>query len=393
MSTRRRFVQASAAAAALSSAAEAARTEPTLANASVYTRLGVKPVINGMGTVTVLGGSLMPPEVVRAMEEASRHFIHLPELQKKAGERLAELCAVPAAMVTTGAAGAITCAAAACLTRGDRRRLARLPDTRDLPNEVIQQKAHHSGYEAQILLTGAKVIEVETREELERAISPRTAMLFYLNKAENHGKIQRKEFLEIARKHKVPAFNDAAADVPPSKRLGSIVEEGFDLVAFSGGKGMRGPQASGMLLGRKDLIEAAQQTISPAGGVGRGMKVGKEEIIGLVAAVERFVKLDHEAEAKMLDGRVAEMMKVLAGVKDVETAREVPEIANEVPHFRIKWTGKKSGKEVHAALLSGDPPIATLLQGERSILVSVWMMRGNEHRTVARRLKEILESA
>jgi L-seryl-tRNA(Ser) seleniumtransferase len=393
MPTRRRFVQASAAAAALSSAANAAKTEPTLANASVYTRLGVNPVINGMGTVTVLGGSLMPPEVVRAMEEASRHFIHLPELQKKAGERLAELCSVPAAMVTTGAAGAITCATAACVTRGSRRRLAMLPDTDGLPNEVIQQKAHHSGYEAQIRLTGAKIIEVETSEELERAIGPRTAMLFYLNKAENHGKIQRKQFLEIAKRHKVPAFNDAAADVPPSRRLGSIVEEGFDLVAFSGGKGIRGPQASGLLLGRKDLIEAAQQSISPAGGIGRGMKVGKEEIIGLVAAVERFLKFDHEAEARMLDARVAEMIKLLSGVKDVETSREVPEIANEVPHCRIRWTGKKTGKQVHAELLNGDPPIATLLQGERSILVSVWMMRGNEHRTAARRLKEILESA
>ncbi|MBL8231645.1 MAG: hypothetical protein JNL98_24320 [Bryobacterales bacterium] len=393
MSTRRRFVQASAAAAALSNAAHAAKTEPTLANASVYARLGVKPLINGMGTVTVLGGSLMAPEVMRAMDEASRYFIHLPELQKKAGERLAELCSVPAAMVTTGAAGAITCATAACVTRGDRRRLANLPDTGGMPNEVIQQKAHHSGYEAQIRLVGAKVIEIETREELERAISPRTAMLFYLNKAETHGKIGRKEFIEIARKHNVPAFNDAAADVPPTKRLGSIVDEGFDLVAFSGGKGMRGPQASGLLLGRKDLVEAAQQCISPAGGIGRGMKVGKEEIVGLVAAVERFVKADHDAEAKMLDARVAEMMKMLAGVKDVETSREVPEIANEVPHFRIRWSGGKTGKEVHAALLNGDPPIATLLQGERSILVSVWMMRGSEHRTVARRLKEILEPA
>lgn len=379
--------------AALSSSAEGATTEPTLSNAQVYTRLGVKPVINGMGTVTVLGGSLMAPEVVRAMEEASKYFIHLPDLQKKVGLKLAELIGVPGAMVTTGAAGAITCATAACVIRGERARLGGLPDTQGLPNEVIQQKAHRSGYEAQIRLVGTKVIEVETREELERAIGPRTAMLFYLNKHENDGHIKRQEFLAVAKKHNVPVFNDAAADVPPSNRLGSIVKEGFDLVAFSGGKGLRGPQATGLLLGRADLVETAQQAISPAGGIGRGMKVGKEELIGLLAAVERHLKVDHEAEAKMLDGRVAEMRKLLAGVKDLQTAREVPQIANEVPHLRVEWAGKKTAKEVHAALLEGEPPIAVLQQGQRQLLVSVWMMRGNEHRTVARRLREVLESA
>jgi L-seryl-tRNA(Ser) seleniumtransferase len=389
--TRRKFVGSAAALGALNGASAASRNEPTLANAGVYSRLGVRPVINGMGTVTVLGGSLMPPEVVRAMEEASKFFVNLPELQKKAGQRLAGLIGVPAALVTTGAAGSITMAAAACLTRGDRDKLDRLPDTEGMPFEVIQQKSHRSGYEAQMRLTGARIVWVETREEAERAIGPRTAMMFYMNKAE--GNISRQDWIALGKKHGIPLFNDAAADVPPSGRLSSVYQEGFDLVAFSGGKGLRGPQCSGLLLGRKDLVEAAAMAISPNGGIGRGMKVGKEEIVGLVAAVERYVKADIDGEIRVLDNKVSEMMRLLAGLDGVNAEKEVPRIANEVPHLALTWNEKAKGKttrQIHQALLDGDPPIATLPQGEGKLTVSVWMMQGGEHRTVARRLKELL---
>ena len=168
-----------------------AKVEPTLSQAGVYTRLGLRPLINAMGTMTILGGSIMPPEVVRAMEEASKFFIDLPELQKKAGERIAELVGVPAAMITAGAASAITVATEACVTRGDHARYAKLPDTTGMPNEVIQQKSHHSGYEAQMRVVGARIVEVETREELERAIGERTAMMFYMNRADADGRIGR----------------------------------------------------------------------------------------------------------------------------------------------------------------------------------------------------------
>ena len=393
--TRRKFFRTSAALSALgtASAAKAARREPTLAGADVYTRIGVRPVINGMGTVTVLGGSIMPPEVVRAMDQASRFFVDLPELARKVGARIAELIGVPAAMVTAGAASAITVATAACVTRGDARRYAALPDTEGMPNEIIQQKSHRCGYEAQMRVVGTKIVWVETREQAERAIGPRTAMMFFLNKNDAMGGIRRAEWIEIGKKHSVPTFNDAAADVPPASRLSECVKEGFDLVAFSGGKGLRGPQSSGLLLGRKDLIEAARPAISPAGGVGRGMKVSKEEMIGLLVAVERFLKTDHDAEIRMLEGRVQEMIRFLSPVQGIQTEVRVPQIANQVPHLAVRWDEAAKNLTTQQAvrqLREGEPPIAVLGAGRGQLLVSVWMMRGQEHRTAARRLREIL---
>jgi L-seryl-tRNA(Ser) seleniumtransferase len=380
--SRRNFLQASAAVAAL--------PRPKLTEANVYTRLGVRPVINGVGTVTVLGGSIMPPEVVRAMEEASRYFVNLPELQKKVGARIAELVGVPAAMVTAGAASAITVAAAACLAGGDPRKVSRLPDTTGLKNEIVQQRTHRSGYEAQMLLTGAKIVWVETREEAERAINERTAMMFFLNKADSEGQIKRQEWIDLGKKRGVPTFNDAAADVPPASRLGQYVKDGFDLVTFSGGKGLLGPQCSGVLLGRPDLIEAGRQAISPHGGIGRGMKVGKEEMIGVLAAVERYLKVDHDAERRELEERAAHVLGVLAKVPGVKAERHMPAIANEVPHVKIEWEGKRTAKEVVQQLIEGDPPIAVSQRGERGLVVSMWMLRGDEHKVVARRLRETL---
>jgi L-seryl-tRNA(Ser) seleniumtransferase len=348
---------------------------------TVYARLGVKPLINGMGTVTVLGGSIMPPEVVRAMEEASRHFVYLPDLQAKAGAHIADLVGVPAALVTAGAAAAITVATAAAMTKGDPKKIAQLPDTTGLPFEVIQQG--RSGYEAQIRLTGARIVAVETREDLDRAIGERTAMMFFLNYAEPNVRIKRDEWVRVARERGVVSFNDAAADVPPREHLSQYVRGGFDLVAFSGGKGLRGPQCSGILLGRKDLIDGARTLVAPHGGIGRGMKVGKEEIVGLVAAVERYMTVDH-------------LKEVVGKVKGVTVETHVPEIANHVPHLLAIWDETALGitaKEVHATLQEGDPPIHVLLTGPGKLTVSVWMMQGEEHRIVARRLRDVLAGA
>jgi len=379
---------------ALAASPALAKQEPTLAGAGVYTRLGMRPVINAIGTVTILGGSIMPPEVVRAMDEAAKFYVNVPELQEKVGARLAELIGVPGAVVTAGAASAITIATAACLTRGDRKKIRRLPDTSDMPNEVIQPKAHISGYEAQILLTGAKIVQVETVEEMERAISPRTVMMFFVNKNDQGGQISRQDFLRVGKAHNVPTFNDAAADVPPASRLSSIVREGFDLVAFSGGKGLCGPQSSGLLLGRKDLTDAGRMCISPQGGIGRGMKVNKEEMIGLLAAVERYLKLDLEAEMRVLESRVEHILTALSKVSGIKAERFVPHIANEVPHISLQWDeGEKklAARDVIRQLLEGEPAIAVLGNNGR-INVSVWKMRGNEHRAVARRLVEVFKA-
>jgi D-glucosaminate-6-phosphate ammonia-lyase len=345
---------------------------------SVYARLGVKPLINGMGTVTVVGGSLMPPEVVRAMEEASRHFVFVPDLQAKAGARIAELVGVPAALVTAGAASAIAVATAAAMTKGDPKKIAQLPDTTGLPFEVVQQKSHRCGYEPQIRLNGAKIVTVETREELDRALGERTAMMFFLNKADPDGQIKRDEWIRVARERGVVSFNDAAADVPPREHLSSYVHEGFDLVAFSGGKGLRGPQCSGLLLGRKDLIDGARTLVSPHAGIGRAMKV------------------DLEAECRELEAKVAHLKEVVGRVRGVTVETHVPEIANHVPHFVATWDEGARGlttKQAHEKLQAGDPPIYVLLTGPGKLTVSVWMMRGDEHRTVARRLRDILAGA
>ncbi|MEJ7605707.1 MAG: selenocysteine synthase [Bryobacteraceae bacterium] len=345
-----------------------------------------------MGVVTVLGGSLMPAEVVRAMDEASQHFVQLPDLQRRVGSRIAELLGVPGAMVTCGAASSITIATAACIARGETNKLSRLPDTSGMKNEVIQQKTHRSGYEAQIELVGAKVITVDTPQELQNAINDRTAMMFFLNKSDPLGKITRAEWVRIARERGVPTFNDAASDATPKENLWKYVKDGFDLVAFSGGKALRGPQCSGLLLGRKDLIESALPCMSPSGGIGRGMKVGKEEMAGLLVAVERYLKVDHQAEARELDKRVSHMKDSLATVRGLKLERHIPVIANEVPHLMITWdeaTLKLTSQDVVKKLLEGEPSIAVLRQGAGNLLVSVWMMRDEEHRMVARRVREI----
>jgi uncharacterized pyridoxal phosphate-dependent enzyme len=390
--TRRRLLQT----VALSPAAAAgignlAASSPS----SLYSSLGVKPVINGVGVVTVLGGSIMPPEVLRAMEEASRYFIPLPELERKVGARIAELLQAPAAMVTCGAASAISVGTAACLSQGDAAKLRRLPNREGIRYEVIQQRSHRSGYEHQMELCGAKIITVENRQELEAAIGEKTGMLFFLNKAEPDGQIKAEEFVKIGKNRGVPTMNDCASDATPKERLWQYTKLGFDLVIFSGGKALRGPQASGLLLGRKDLIEASFPAMSPFGGIGRGMKVGKEELCGLLAAVERYLKVDHQAEMRELEARVASIRAALKRIPGVETDRHVPVIANEVPHVSVRWDESARGltsQEVSAKLLAGDPPIHVQRPEKGQLLISVWMMRGDEHKIVGRRLAEIFSA-
>jgi uncharacterized pyridoxal phosphate-dependent enzyme len=391
MKTSRRHVLK---AAVLSPAAAAAATTSWTASSSspLYSSLGVKPVINGVGVVTVLGGSIMPPEVIRAMEEASRFFIPLPELERKVGARIAELLQAPAAMVTCGAASAITVGTAACLSQGDAKKLRQLPGREGIKYEVIQQKTHRSGYEHQMELCGAKVVTVETRQELEAAINERTGMMFFLNKAEHDGQVKAEEFVKIGKERGIPTMNDAASDATPKENLWKYTKMGFDLVIFSGGKALRGPQASGLLLGRKDLIEASFPAMSPYGGIGRGMKVGKEELCGLLAAVERYLKVDHAAEWKLLESRVASIRDAVKGVKGVETERHIPVIANELPHVVVKWEEGARGvtaQQVQEKLMGGDPPIHVQRPGKGQLLISVWMMRGEEHKVVGKRLKEI----
>jgi L-seryl-tRNA(Ser) seleniumtransferase len=395
--TRRRLLQTAALAPAVASTAAAAATTNLTASSpsSLYASLGIKPVINGVGVVTVLGGSIMPLEVTRAMEEASRYFVPLIDLEKKVGARIAELLKAPAAMVTCGAASAISVGTAACLSQGDPAKLRQLPNREGIRYEVIQQKSHRSGYEHQMELCGAKIVTVETRKDLEAAISEKTGMMFFLNKAEPDGQIKLDEFVKIGKERGVPTMNDAASDATPKERLWEYTSKGVDLVIFSGGKALRGPQATGLLLGRKDLIEAALPAMSPFGGIGRGMKVGKEELCGLLAAVERYLKVDHQAEFRELEARVSSIRAALKSVAGVESDRHVPVIANEVPHVTVQWDESARGltsQQVVEKLQSGDPPIHVQRPGKGQLLISVWMMRGDEHKIVGRRLREIFSA-
>lgn len=408
-SSRRAFLKTTAATVAVIGTARPASSVPgaaplspdsasaALNDSSIYMRkLGLRPVINGVGVVTNLGGSIMPPEVVEAMVEAARFFVPFTELQEKVGARVADLLSVPAAMVSCGAASAITCATAACVAGGDVERVRQLPDTTGLKNEIVQQKSHRSGYEAQMTLVGTTIVWVESRRELDAAINERTAMMFFLNKADPDGQIRRQEWIEVGRQRGVPTFNDAASDVPPAERLREYVREGFDLVAFSGGKGLLGPQATGFLLGRADLIRAAQGAISPHGGVGRGMKVGKEEMLGALVALERYLRVDHDAERKELDRRAAHVQRVLDGLRHVTTERHVPEIANRVPHVLVRWDAEALGlstQRLVESLRAGDPPIWVSPMGEAGVRVSMWMLRGGEHEIVAARIRDLLTRA
>ncbi len=369
------------------------------AGKGVYAGLGVRPLINAAGTYTMLSASLMPREVVAAMEEASQQHVVILELQEAVGKRISALVGSDAAMVTAGCAAALTLATAACVCGTDPDKIRLVPASNRMKNEVIFQKSHRFGYDHAIRNVGVKIIEVESRSELEAAINERTALLFYLNLADSKGQVKRQEFVEIARKAGIPTLIDAAADLPPAQNLTAFLKMGFDLVAFSGGKGLRGPQCSGLLLGRKDLIQAALLNGVPySDTVGRIAKVGKEEIVGLWKAVELYVKRDHEAEWQEWEQRVEYIARELKGIKSVQTGRFVPEIANQVPHLAVTWDAKAlklPRADFERNLREGNPRIETGpgVTEEGRLVIAVWMLQPGEHRIVAQHCAEILRKA
>jgi D-glucosaminate-6-phosphate ammonia-lyase len=367
---------------------------------SVYEKLGVRTVINAAGTLTTLGGSLMPPEVLAALTSAAQHFVEIGDLQDRIGERIAALIGVDAALVTTGAAGAMLLATAAAVTRGNAQRIARLPDTTGMKNEVITQKAHHTCYDHQITNCGVKLIDVETRQELDRAINKKTALMLFYNLLEPDGKIKKEEWIEVARRHGVPTLVDAAADVPPVDALSRYNKLGFDMVALSGGKALCGPSNTGLLLGKKEFIEAAKLNTNPhCGTIGRMLKVSKEDMVALWAAVERYVRIDHQAELREWERRLAEIEKPLGGIPTVTTQRFVPPIANHVPHLLVFWDESRvriNRDQVTKKIAEGNPSIAlgrVSGTGDRGLLISVFQLKSGEEQVVARRLCEILQTA
>lgn len=361
-----------------------------------FKELGIRTFINASGTYTALTASKMPPEVLEAINYAALQYVRLDELQEKVGARIAELVKCEAAMVTAGAASAITLGTAAVVTGGDPAKAAMIPnDLTGMKSEVIIQKSHRVGYDHAIRNCGVKLVEVETRKELEAAINDKTAMMWFYNNQNPIGKIRDEEFVAIGKKHGIPTFNDCAADVPPVENLWKYTAMGFDLVCFSGGKGIRGPQSAGLLLGRKDLIRAALRNAPPNGDtVGRGMKVNKEEILGMLVALELFVERDHEAQWKEWEKQVRYIHDAVVSVPGVKGEIHVPAIANHVPSLKISWNDrvKTTPAEVREALRNGHPSIETM-GGKETIDITTWMMNPGEERIVGKRIKELLEAA
>ena len=357
-----------------------------------FADLGVRPFINAAGTYTDMTSSLMPPEVRAAWDYAAEHYVMLNELHDRVGERIAKICRAEAAMVTSGAAAAMTLGTAGVLTGTDRQKMVHLPQLVDMKSEVIIQKSHRFGYDHAVRNCGVRLIEVETADELERAVTWHTAMMLFYNNNNSVGQIRDEEFVRLGRKHGIPTMNDCAADVPPVENLWRYVEMGFDMVVFSGGKGLRGPQSAGILAGRKEFIEAARLNAPPNGNaIGRGMKVNKEEMLAMLVALESYVSKDHAAERREFDRRAETVRAAVTTVPGVTAEVFVPEVANHVPHIRVSWDAAALGmtpSEVSRQLRDGTPSIGVRPGNE--LVVGVWMMRDGEAEVVAQRLREVL---
>jgi L-seryl-tRNA(Ser) seleniumtransferase len=346
----------------------------------------------------------MLPEVVAAMSYAAKHFVEIDEFQAAAGKRIAELLGCEAAMVTSGAAAALTIGTAACLTGDDPVYVHQVPDLTGLKSEVIIQRSHRFLYDHAIRNCGIKFVEIETVAELENAISGNTAMMLFFNDNEPKGKIDAEEFVALGKKHGIPTFNDAAADVPPTENLFKYLRMGFDLVTFSGGKGMRGPQNAGLLLGRRDLIKAARLNSAPNGdSIGRGHKVSKEAILGMIVAVEMYLKRDSEAEEKEWERRIKMLADSLADIDAVNVEIFTPPVANHVPLLKLTWdqdTLKVSADDIRQQLRDGSVSIEAVptysyepSANAEEIRFGVWMMQPNEAEIVAQRLREVFRQA
>ena len=361
-----------------------------------FKELGLRTFINAAGTYTSMTGSLMPKEVTDAISYGTTEYVNLDELQDKVGERIAELLECEYATVSSGCFGAMSIGMAGILTGMDPKKVKQLPNTEGMRNEVIIQESHTIGYAQALTNVGAKVVKIKTARDLEKAINKNTAMLWFLNANTDQGAIKWEEFIALGKKHNIPTFIDCAADVPPVENLFKFTKMGFDLVAFSGGKGIRGPQSAGLLLGKRKYIDAARMHTPPRGKtIGRGMKVNKEEVLGMLAALELYLQKDHKAEWAMWEAQIKLISDSALKIKGVETEVHVPKYANHVPSLRIRWNQnlvKITPNEVRDQLKNGHPSIQTV--GDNSTVgITTWMMVPGQERIVATRINEILSSA
>ncbi len=410
----------------------------------IYAELGVTPLVNIVGTVTVIGGSVMKPEVMELIRQGNQHFVLIDELEVAAGKYIAKLCKSPegyTGLVTGGAAAAMVVGYAAMMTEDLEQRLVSVPDTSAFPrNEVIIQKSHRYAFDHQIRQTGAKLVEVVTREEMIAAINPKTVAIHFTNILSGNGKVSGPETVAIARQHGIYTFNDASADVPPKERLWEYPAVGFDMVTFSGGKDIQGPQASGILIGKEDLIRWSLLNMSPQEDrIGRCCKVGKETIFGLLKALELFVEQDYDEVLRMYDARAQVITDAIKpyGVTALPRQFDIAALGNVTPTYswridpaRHRMTGRDvmqrladtrplgigsmgAGSSGMRGRQPGDPPYQKVSgtplgrlpqndtpkrsrEGEKVdphvFGFAVWQLKDGEDRVIAARLVEILST-
>lgn len=364
-----------------------------------YKELGIRVFINAAGTYTFMTASLMPPEVIEAIRVSAKQFAILDDVQDKVGEQIARICKAEAAMVTAGCWSAIVLGMAGILTGMDDKKVALLPfpEASGMKSEVIVQKSHATGYHMALTNTGVKIVTVETLDELRKAVNEKTACLWFLNREAPVGAIKHEEWINLGKEFGIPTMIDIAADVPPVENLWRFNEMGFDLVCISGGKALMGPQSAGILMGKKQLIAAARLNAPPRSGIARGHKVNKEEIIGMYAALDRYVKLDHAKEWKEWEQKIALIETAVKKVKGVKTEVIVPPVANHTPSLKITWdpnVTKLTSEALGKLLRTGSPSVEIVSWEEKeSVKVTVFMLKAGEDEIVAKRLREELEKA
>jgi D-glucosaminate-6-phosphate ammonia-lyase len=376
-------------------AAAAARRVP-----SAYQQLGIRPVINFRGTMTTLGASKMWPELHEAASQASSEYIVLEELKDKVGERLAALIGSEDALVTTGAAGAICLGTSATLTGSDTQKVRQLPDLTGMKTEVVIQKVHRNGYDHAVRSTGARLVEVETEPELVEAITERTAMMFFLGGTSYDWRretpISLERCLEITHKAAVPVMVDAANMLPPWSNIRRLANLGVDLICISGGKHMRGPQCSGILAGRRDLIQAAWLNSSPhADSHGRPMKVGREEMVMAWLTAEKYSRLDFEAIDRECVKQIEYIERELSAVPGLRLQRTPVDRTRNIRRVMVQWDEAALGitaAELDEQLMAGNPRIAASRAQPQGIELTVFMNDPGDEKIVVRRLKQLFKA-
>lgn len=418
--TRRKFLRSQAALAAVTasglgtSAAFAVTVASTTTKKAAsapdyYDKLGVDKIINAAGTYTELTSAIMPLEVQLAVAQAAKHPVHLVQLQKNAGEYIARRLKCEGALVSCGATSAITLATAACIQAANKCRPTEIPmqiGTTYPKNEIIVQKAHRYEYDNCFYMCGAKLVDVVTLDDYKRAFTPNTVMTQFFNAA-TAGEISREDWIAVAHQNNVPCHLDAAADMPPIENLWKYTGMGFDLVSFSGGKGIRGPQNAGLLLGKKQLTDLAQANNNPRdGSMGRGMKVAKEQIVGMVAAVDWLLDQSDEGLDKEYRRRCDVISRIVKDVPTLQSSIVVPDIANHVPHLVLTYdpaTLHITPREARQRLLTGTPVIelnphtgsSRASQGlpsptPNALVLTTWMLQPGDEVIVGRQIRKVL---